>query len=109
MDPLGCTPASAGIVSVVLRDKQHSKGWIEYVIELKDLTLHHVPLLPASWVRTSVALGSSASHWQASDASLAGNCGESLLIAPVASGLKKPFCKPPFYAGALNNIACRGP
>ena len=109
LDPLGCTPASATVVSVILRDKRLTKGWVEYVIEFKKLNLDHVPLLPAQSVAAAVTLGDYDSSLQPGPLAASGSCGETFLAYPADSGLKKPFCKPSFYAGELSKIVCRGP
>lgn len=109
LDPLGCSPAAATLVSVILRDKRFTKGWVEYVIEFEHLELDHVPSIPAQSVVANVTLGDRASLFEASPFAASGSCSETFLVAPASSGSKKPFCKAAFFAGELNKIVCRGP
>jgi hypothetical protein len=82
---------------------------VEYVIEFKNLSLDHTPLIPAQSVVASVTLEDHDSPLQPGSLAASGACGETFLASPADSGLKKPFCKPSFYSGDLNKIVCRGP
>jgi hypothetical protein len=108
LDPIGCAPGAATLVSVIVRDKRLTKGWVEYVIEFKDLNLDHLPVLPAHSVAAVVTLGDDNSFLEPSPVAASGSCGETFLASPADSGFRKPFCKPSFYLGELNKIVCRG-
>ncbi len=108
LDPFSCAPAAAKLVSAIVRDKREKKGWIEYVVEFKNLDLDHVPQLPARSVLASISLGDHGSIFEPGRAARTASCGEAFLPEPADSGLKKPFCKPSYWSGDLNKITCRG-
>jgi hypothetical protein len=108
LDPFSCRPAAAKLVSAVVRDKREKKGWIEYVVEFKNIKLNHVPRLPAQDVLASISLGDHASIFEPGRAARTAACGEAYLPEPADSGLKKPFCKPSYFGGEMSKITCRG-
>ena len=108
LDTESCEPAAARLVTAIVRDKRASRGWVEYVLEFRDLKLNHVPAIPARDMLSSVSLGDHESRWQPGPAARSAACGETFLASPASTGLRKPFCKPGYYLGALNKITCKG-